>query len=44
LSFVGEELAFDWRSVTFFAKWASIFPRRGNSNEKLFPKMQQIFA
>lgn len=33
----------DWRTVTFVTQKAFVFALRGNSNEKLYPKLQGIF-
>jgi len=32
-----------WRTVTIMATKANVFALKGNSNEKLFPKLQKIF-
>lgn len=33
----------NWRTVTIMATKANVFALKGNSNEKLFPKLQKIF-
>lgn len=32
-----------WKTVTFIATKANVFALKGNSNEKLYPKLQRIF-
>jgi len=33
----------EWRKLTIFAARANVFALRGNSNEKLYPKLREIF-
>jgi len=35
---------FNFNTVTFIATKANVFALKGNSNEKLFPKLQRIFG
>lgn len=36
-------LGLSWRNITIMATKANVFALRGNSNEKLYPKLQKIF-
>jgi hypothetical protein len=40
---IGSEFFRDWNTVTICAWRANVFALRKNSNEKLFPKLQEIF-
>lgn len=41
---LGEELNIDWKSVMILAARAHVFALKGNSNEKLFPKLREVFS
>ncbi len=41
---LGEQLGLEWKSLTILAARAHIFALKGNSNEKLFPKLQKVFS
>ena len=40
---LGDLIGIRWETVTIFATKANVFALRGNSNEKLYPKLQGIF-
>lgn len=40
---LGSEFFRDWSTVTIYATKAFVFALKGNSNEKLYPKLQKIF-
>jgi len=41
---LGNSLDLEWRRLTILAARAHIFALKGNSNEKLFPKLQKVFS
>lgn len=41
---LGERLGLKWKRLTILAARAHIFALKGNSNEKLFPKLQKVFS
>lgn len=41
---LGSMLDLEWRRLTILAARAHVFALRGNSNEKLFPKLQKVFS
>ncbi len=43
IEYLGALLDIKWKSVTIHAARANVFALKGNSNEKLFPKLQRIF-
>lgn len=40
---LGKQLGLKWKSVTFIATRANVFALKRNSNEKLYPKLKEIF-
>lgn len=40
---LGIQLGIEWRSISIFARHAFVFALKGNSNEKLYPKLRRIF-
>lgn len=44
ISQLGVELACEWRCVTIMAAKANVFAVKKNSNEKLYPKLWEIFS
>lgn len=40
---LSSEFNIDWRSITIMATKANVFALKGNSNEKLYPKLREIF-
>lgn len=41
---VGDYLSIPWKSVTFHAAKANVFALKGNSNEKLYPQLLEVFG
>lgn len=44
VSRLGDLLGLEWKSLTILAARAHVFALKGNSNEKLFPKLQKVFS
>ena len=44
LNFLEEFLRCDWKAVTFVTQKCFVFALKGNSNEKLYPKLRRILA
>lgn len=40
---LGQLLGIEWKRLTIFAKRAHVFALKRNSNEKLYPKLKEIF-
>lgn len=40
---LGRQLGIEWRSLQILAASAHVFALKGNSNEKLYPKLKRIF-
>ena len=41
---LGRQLGINWRTLSIVAVRARVFALQGNSNQKLFPKLQKIFS
>lgn len=41
---LGEQLGLEWKSLTILSARAHIFALKGNSNQALFPKLQEVFS
>lgn len=44
IDYLGLCMDINWKTVTFIATKANVFALKGNSNEKLYPKLQRIFG
>lgn len=44
IDYLGLCMNINWKTVTFIATKANVFALKGNSNEKLYPKLRKIFT